>query len=206
MSSHWVTIRIRSVRDGLTRVLEPYTTWSDNGWTFTVDRNAGAHTLRLAAIYQCLLSARRSRFDAEGVADVNINASSHKTWRDWKANLEPKEKLLLSMFRGGAATSPTRRANMPFNNESCPFCNAEDASMRHFWAMCPQFLSFRQETECSFNVAHGWWVLQPRITVGSHLTLTLLLIFVPSFRWWLANRVCTLCRTCNVTTVLTEFF
>ena len=33
-----VTVRLRSVGDGLTRVLEPYSTWSDNGWTFTVDR------------------------------------------------------------------------------------------------------------------------------------------------------------------------
>ena len=54
-----------------------------------------------------------------------------------------------------------------FNNTSCPFCNAEDASMRHFWATCPQFRSFRQEMECSFNVAHVWWVNQPRVTAKS---------------------------------------
>ena len=162
-----VTVRLRSVRDGLTRVLEPYVTWSDDAWTFTVDRKAGAHALRLAARYQCLLSVRRSRFDAEGITDVDIDASSHQTWRDWKATLDPKEKLLLSVFRGGAATSPTRRANMPFNNTSCPFCKAENASMRHFWALCPQFRSFRQEIEASFNVAHGWWVRQPRVTAKS---------------------------------------
>ena len=102
-----VTVRLRSV-GGLLRNLLPYVSYSDpdQAWTFQINRTQGAHALRLAARFQALSAVRRSRFDSEGVANVDLDASSHQTWSSWRSTLSSQQKLLLVVFRGGGRHFP----------------------------------------------------------------------------------------------------
>ena len=158
-----VTVRLRSV-GGFLRNLFPYVSLSDHGpaWIFHVNRDEGAHALRLAARYQCMCSVRRSRFHSEGVASVDLDASSHRTWSSWRLTLSCQHKLLLVVFRGVLDVQICA-----LKNTCCPFCGVEDASMRHFWADCPEFAANRRELERRFIICSRWWRAQSRITAKS---------------------------------------
>ena len=132
-----------------------------------IDTGKGAHALRLAARYRCLQETRLTRHDSENVSAVDVDASSQPCWSKWRKGLNAHELLLLTIYRGGASSTPTRRQSMPQNSTSCPFCDRRDASMRHFWAECPAFEPSRSKLRQQFGIPNGWFQDQPRITAKS---------------------------------------
>ena len=129
-----------------------------------IDAGKRAHALRLAARYRCLQETRLTRHDSENVSAVDVDASSQPCWSKWRKALNAHELLLLTIYRGGASSTPTRRQSMPQNSTSCPFCDRRDASMRHFWAECPAFEPSRSKLRQQFGIPNGWFQAQPRIT------------------------------------------
>lgn len=135
---------------GLMRVLGPYlSNHRGRGRALLVDAGPGAHEVTLAARHQCL-----------------FEISSQKPWTKWRNSLSHRHTTLLNVYRGGAAGTPTRKANLT-GSDICPFCKVDHASMRHLCACCPHFNSFRAELQHSFNLEHSWWLLQPRVTSKS---------------------------------------
>ena len=131
------------------------------------DTEKGAHALRLAARYRCLQETKLTRYDSEGINDVDVDASSQPYWATWRKRLDARQMLLLAIYRGGAASTPTRRQAMPQNSTRCPFCDRPQASMRHFWAECPAFEPTRQNLMRQFAIPVGWFQEQPRVTAKS---------------------------------------
>ena len=123
------------------------------------------HVLRVAARHKSLLQIRPSRLDSEDFSNIDVEASSHPLWSTWRAKLSRKNLIVLNIYRGGAIQTPTRGGYS--HDPSCPFCNAQLASMRHFWALCPKFRAKRDFLEGLFQIPSGWWALQPRVTSKS---------------------------------------
>ncbi|CAK9075753.1 unnamed protein product [Durusdinium trenchii] len=123
------------------------------------------HVLRVAARHKSLLQIRPSRLDSEDFSNIDVEASSHPLWSTWRAKLSRKNLIVLNIYRGGAIQTPTRGGYS--HDPSCPFCNAQLASMRHFWALCPKFRAKRDFLEGFFQIPSGWWALQPRVTSKS---------------------------------------
>lgn len=96
---------------------------------------------------------------------------------------------------GGAATSLTRRANLPLNKICCPFCGVEDAFMRHFIN--------RRDLDRRFIISFRWWgpspALRPRV-VGSLSMPTQTLLVVHRCRLLLVSLAWASCSGCSVMT------
>ena len=123
------------------------------------------HVLRVAARHKSLLQIQPSRLDSEDFNNIDVEASSHPLWSTWRAKLSRTKRLVLNIYRGGAIHTPTRGGCK--HDPSCPFCNAQLGSMRHFWALCPKFNAKRDFLEGFFQIPAGWWELQPRVTSKS---------------------------------------
>ncbi|CAK9075643.1 unnamed protein product [Durusdinium trenchii] len=117
------------------------------------------HVLRVAARHKSLLQIRPSRLDSEDFSNIDVEASSHPLWSTWRAKLSRKNLIVLNIYRGGAIQTPTRGGYS--HDPSCPFCNAQLASMRHFWALCPKFRAKRDFLEGFFK----------SLLVGGHFSL-----------------------------------
>eukprot|EP00959_Pyramimonas_sp_CCMP1952_P289586 6056830-Pyramimonas_sp.AAC.1 len=99
---------------------------------------------------------------------VDIEASSHPDWSSWRRRLPPRKRFCLSVWRAGAAWTPTRRWSGQGRLTACPWCGFDRASARHFWADCPRFLQARRALEEGpLAVPQGWWGAQPRVTAKS---------------------------------------
>ena len=109
------------------------------------------------------MQANRRRHDVEGLDDIDIHAMSTQSYKRWVQRLSKEQFHLLSLFRGGAARSPTRLQCF-----ACPLCSSSDLpSLRHFWASCPALAVERRRITRKFQVPVGWWKLQPRGTAKS---------------------------------------
>ena len=115
----------------------------------------------------------RARHDDEGVDDIDLEASSSREWTEWKKKLSTESRRLLAIWRGGAVSTPTRRA---FGREAaasaspltaCPWCAAEMASARHLWAECRHFNAMRAQLQREHHMQASWWQNQPKITSKS---------------------------------------
>ena len=51
----------------------------------------------------------KQRFDEEGLDRIDIDASSHTTWKNWRHGISEKEMTALFIWRGDAVPTPTRR-------------------------------------------------------------------------------------------------
>ena len=86
--------------------------------------------------------------------------------------MSPQDRLLLSIWRAGASSTPTRRFRGPLVDRTgapndvahCPFCLQPQASARHFWADCSRFDPLRALLEAEFSIPPSWWATQPRVT------------------------------------------
>ena len=139
---------------------------------FNANSQAGAHAIRIAARVRALALVRTSRQDAEGIADVDLEAQSDPSWTAWSRRLHDGDRQLLSIWRGGAVRSPTRRWSFHDRTgesgaAACPWCQAPFASSRHFWTECPRFAGARVALEREFDVSPDWWRTQPRCTAKS---------------------------------------
>ena len=116
-----------------------------------------------------LASIPRTRQDAEGVGDIDLEAQSHPKWVRWVKGLTGESRRLLSVWRGGAIATPTRRwtgRGSPEQTE-CQFCRFDRASARHWWAECPRFDEDRGRLQMEYRIPRDWWVRQPRCTAKS---------------------------------------
>ena len=76
---------------------------------FGCDYEKGTHAARICARAKALKMVGTSRLDSEGIVRVDLEASSHKEWSEWVKDLVPHKRTMLSVWRGGAARTPTRR-------------------------------------------------------------------------------------------------
>ncbi len=58
--------------------------------------------------------------------------------------------------------TPTR--DQPAMGDTCPWCGAGYASMRHVFVDCMKFNQFREELQLVYSIPANWWALQPRLT------------------------------------------
>jgi hypothetical protein len=124
---------------------------------------AGAHAARVAARVEASRIIAKTRNDAEGADDIDIEAQSHPVWVGWRRSLKAEQKRQLTVWRQGAVWTPTRR----WRNGSCGWCGAEWASARHLWAECPHLAPQRRRIEEIAGLPPHWWSVQPTITSKS---------------------------------------
>jgi hypothetical protein len=131
------------------------------------DSPEGQHTCRVLGRHACLQLIEPTRYDAQGVEMVDVEALSCKEWKQWKSSLDEEDQHALRHWRAGVVASPSRQQNNPRRSTSCPFCGAEMASARHLWAECERFSPKRKQLERQFGMDSGWWQRQPKITAKS---------------------------------------
>lgn len=139
--------------------------WGD---AFSADHPAGAHAARIAGRVKALSVVRNTRYDAEGIRDVDLEAQSQPVWTRWARTLPDDGRRDLRIWRGGAVWTPTRRWSFRGQEEDerirCCYCGFDRASARHFWTECPRFDAQRSGLEREFNIHPSWWSRQPRCT------------------------------------------
>ena len=131
----------------------------------------GQHLLRLAARILVLQSVNTNRYDTEGIENVDVQVQSHYYWRKWLTTLNDNERLRLTIYRGGASWTPTRRHynrdDSTVLDHGCPHCTEPLASLRHYWAECPRFNDLRNAYNEQYKLPDNWWRQQPRVTSKS---------------------------------------
>ena len=127
-----------------------------------------AHLLRQRARRLVLQKVSADRNDREGLDCIDLEATSHKIFKQWTQSLPPREAAALCIWRSGAVWTPTRRRRR--RNACltvCPWCNCEKASARRYFADCNAFSDLRQSLQNRFNIDQPWWTRQPRCTSKS---------------------------------------
>jgi hypothetical protein len=124
---------------------------------------AGAHAARVAARIVASKVIVKTRNDADGADDIDIEVQSHPVWVGWRRDLKAEQQRQLTVWRQGAVWTPTRR----WRNGACGWCGAEWASARHLWAECPHLAPQRRRIEEIAGLPPEWWNLQPRVTSKS---------------------------------------
>ena len=140
---------------------------------FDASSDRGQHALRECA-RAVLLRPRGppgpARHDEEGIGEIDLAAQSSPPWAQYRRSLGRFDAILLSVWRGGAVSTPTRRRGpeSPGGACVCPFGRGHtQASARHFWAECPRFAGRRLGLGKELRVAPSWWGAQPRVTSKS---------------------------------------
>ena len=74
-----------------------------HGCFWTAGEHAG-HVVRQILTIRCLAakSAGPQRLDVEGIERIDIEASSHPTWKAFARGLNKEDKMLLDVWRCGA--------------------------------------------------------------------------------------------------------
>ena len=138
---------------------------------FRADSEAGGHALRIAARVAALAVTVLARNDAEGTADIDLQAQSHRSWTTWQRGLDGEEARQLSIWRGGAVATPTRRWCRGTGGEPerarCPHCGAPRCSARHLAVECPRYAELRDSLFTRLGMDAGWLARQPRVTTKS---------------------------------------
>jgi len=134
------------------------------GGSFTVDSERGQHTLRVIARIQALRQIRHTRQDYEGSLDIDVEASCAPAWHKWVATLSVSDAALVSVYRGGAVWTPTRRYR-DARAETCPLCHVRvRPSARHLWATCAGLSAQRARIAAEHRLLPSWFQNQPRCT------------------------------------------
>ncbi|MDB4405311.1 hypothetical protein N9199_01985 [bacterium] len=130
---------------------------------FWTGSRTAPHALRAIARIRCLAKVHKSRNDAEGIDDVDIEASSHANWKDWVKQLTPEDKGMLDIYRSGASKTNTRMQN----KAPCRLCGHLLPSMRHLWQECIGFTTVRQKHGSDHKLQPDFFTSQPRVTSKS---------------------------------------
>ena len=125
------------------------------------------HFLRSRARRIVLNTVKTSRFDAEGIGEVDREIYSQPAWIKFGKNLSSEDQKILTICRSGAVWTPTRRFYRPGSDQmdvrtSCKWCESPQASARHFFAERPRFDDQRMSLEAKFDIPNSWWGRQPR--------------------------------------------
>ena len=145
---------------------------SGQTWAFRPTSAGALHVLRLAARAKLLASVPNRRHDVGGLGQADLDVASAAAWVKWRKLLGPTDAALLRVWRGGAASTPTRRASMagPFGSAAweaaarCPGCQAERASARHFFAFCPALRERRRRLAAEHGITTRWFEEAPMAT------------------------------------------
>ena len=132
------------------------------------DEQEAQHVLRVGRA-RLLSRVPLTRMDAEGIEQVDVDASSSKSFKDWRNSLNPNERGLQEIFRSGAASTPTICQHMEVQAQDvCPCCGHScKPSMRHFVVECPHFQQERRRAEEAHNMKPEVWAELPRVTTKS---------------------------------------
>jgi hypothetical protein len=136
---------------------------------FHANSELGRHVLRTAARAKLLQKVERSRADAEAASEVDIEANTGTKLRKWVAQMSVEDKRAFSVWRGGAAWTPSRRywKNRPLEDQDakvwCP-CGQAVGSARHYFAECEFFAEVRAGISAEWGIPPAWWATQPRVT------------------------------------------
>ena len=136
-------------------------------WPNVVDAE---HAVRACCRIRLLNTSYKSRNDYEGMDRVDIDASSTKPWIDFVKGLNTEEdRRALSIWRGGAIHTQTRRANRSPGDPPllCVLCDEPNPSARHLWAECAGTQAQRAALSTKYRVPQSWWLNQPRVTSKS---------------------------------------
>ena len=87
-------------------------------------------------------------------------------WKEFLASLARHDKVLLSIWMEGAASSPTRRRGLGLSL-ACSHCGQDKAAIRHFWRSCPRFREKRIELEAAYGIITNFWDDAPAVTASS---------------------------------------
>ena len=124
-------------------------------WTGTPEAQ---HAIRAVCRIRCLENVRQSRHDAEGVEEVDVDASSEKSWSQWVATLSPDKKRFLEIYRSGAVKTKTRTQS----GQKCE-CGHDWPSMRHLWQECRCFQKQRSQIQFDHQLPPSFWARQPQV-------------------------------------------
>ena len=134
---------------------------------FPVTAGAGMHALRQIGRLALLHTVVRKRLDCEGIDNIDIEASSSKTWMAWMRKLNDIPKHLLRIFRCGAIRSPSRSTSN-YDVPLCPHCNAAVfPSARHLVAECSKWHHTRMAILTKCGIANVDLPSLPRCTTKS---------------------------------------
>lgn len=158
-----ISINIRSDDDP--KILRATASLRGSGDHFWTDSAAAQHALRVICRIRALSHASPSRWDYQGIDDVDVEASSSKLWKDFVKKLSGPQRTALTIYRGGATSTQTRRRD----GQACIFCNHAFPSLRHLWAECPRYRPQRIALAGSVQprIPAYWWRRQPRVTAKS---------------------------------------
>ena len=98
---------------------------------FHVCNEHAKHCLRIRArrLALALATAHHTRFDYAGVPDIDLEASSSQTWKQWTKRLSADERFSLTVWRAGAVRTETRLNHRQQNiHTECDWCDAPAAT------------------------------------------------------------------------------
>ena len=125
------------------------------------------HGLRIVARALALGLVRRTRADAEGCDDIDLEAQSHPQRKHWRSKLSAAARTHLDIFRGGAVKTQSRRY---WNHgRACCQCSCGHAvaSSRHLFQECPRLDADRRRLQQHYGLAPAFWTNVPRCTSKS---------------------------------------
>ena len=132
---------------------------------FHVCNEHAKHCLRIRArrLALALATAHHTRFDYEGVPDIDLEASSSQTWKQWTKRLSADERFSLTVWRAGAVRTETRLNHRQQNiHTECDWCDAPAATAHPCFTACPRFEQIRQQLQTEFRIPPLWWSQQPK--------------------------------------------
>ena len=128
------------------------------------------HLLRTVCRDRALMSASSKRLDYEGMGNVDIEACSRKPLQQIRDSLTPEQSADLTIFRCGAASTPTRKEEGR-NYQGPPRCESCGAavwpSMRHLVVECSKFDLERNTISDELTLPEHWWSSLPRVSSKS---------------------------------------
>jgi hypothetical protein len=137
------------------------------------------------------MEASKTRFDYEGMADVDVECNTSTELRRFRDGLDMPSRTAFNIWRGGAVRTPMRRwynrAGAPPTAEEeerqrltddpqylamrercrCRACGAMWASAAHYFVDCPELDATRRALEAEYGLDAGWWAQQPAVTTKS---------------------------------------
>ena len=119
----------------------------DQGFDPSADEG---HALRVAARVLALAKVQRSRFDSEGVEQVDLEVQS-SLWKRWCRSLSPPDLTALKVWRGGAVKTHTRRWYLRDASRQGCTCGAAEGSATHRFAECPELAPLRARLSTQFG-------------------------------------------------------
>ena len=136
----------------------------DGSELLNIASDKSAHALRSLARRLAIDLVSTDRNDCEGMQNIDLEATSSRTWTRWVAVLNEEQNMHLRIYRTGAVWSQTRTQRKIGEIPKCMWCDTQYPSFRHIWTECKRYDTVRSELQVEYGIASSWWQLQPRCT------------------------------------------